>query len=372
MEKLKILCVDDEIDNVDSLERLLRKDFAVIRAHSGFEAIEILDQHPGPIAAIITDQRMPQKSGVDVLEHSLKTHPHAVRILLTGYTDMESIIQAVNRGHIFRYINKPWDPMDMINTIRTAVSHFGMSQELEKKNAALEKAYAELQTLDEAKNHFMILVNHELRTPLTSMLSFGALLAESQLDDEQKMMVNRINQSAERLRNLIDDVLLIIRAETGNLKLELQTFRLESLDDCNSAEIEKIVSKKDLIIQRDVDPVWVRADYRLIKQVLVRIFHNAVKFCRSNSVVTLICHVHGDKVRIGVHNQGDPIPPKVLEKIFTPFYIDEDILNHSMGVGLGLTISQSILRNHQSGIQIENLTDGVWVYFELPIIPQQP
>ena len=104
MTKHTILCVDDEIDNVDALERLFRKKYTVLKATSGAEALKVLDEHQGPVALIITDQRMPEMTGVEFLEKTLDSHPETVRILLTGYTDLESVIMVGNKGQNFKYL----------------------------------------------------------------------------------------------------------------------------------------------------------------------------------------------------------------------------------------------------------------------------
>ena len=121
--KHTLLCVDDEPDNVDALERLFRRTFKVLKAHSGNEALDLLKQEDAknqPVSIIISDQRMPHMSGVQFLSHSREIAPDAIRILLTGYTDIESVIEAVNTGEVYRYMTKPWDPVDLVNTVQKA------------------------------------------------------------------------------------------------------------------------------------------------------------------------------------------------------------------------------------------------------------
>ena len=115
MSKHTILCVDDEIDNVEALERLFRKKYKVLKATSGKAALELLAQNPDEISVILTDQRMPMMTGAEMLEKTIETAPRATRLLLTGYTDLESVIEAVNKGQIHRYLTKPWDPIDLGN-----------------------------------------------------------------------------------------------------------------------------------------------------------------------------------------------------------------------------------------------------------------
>ena len=102
-----ILCVDDEEHNLQALERLLRKKYDIHTALSGKDALELMEKVH--FSLIISDQRMPLMTGVDFLVEAQKIQPQAIRILLTGYTDLESVIDAINKGQIYRYITKPWD-----------------------------------------------------------------------------------------------------------------------------------------------------------------------------------------------------------------------------------------------------------------------
>lgn len=367
MTKHTILCVDDEIDNVDALERLFRKKYTVLKATSGKEALEVLAENPGPLALIITDQRMPEMTGVELLQQTLESHPETVRILLTGYTDLESVILAVNQGQIFRYLTKPWDPVDLTNTVEHAIERFALGQELKQKNIELGKALDELKSLDVAKSNFMILINHELKTPVTSIISFSSLLAESNLSDDDKLMVNRISKSAERLKNLVEDVLLIVRAETNQLKIDKQSTTFAQFEDGLSKEIKDLLSKKQQKLIFNLENVPVKADSRLIKQVILRLIHNASKFGVESSDIHIESLRNGTNLRFLVHNKGPQLPNTVMDKITKPFYIDEDVMHHSTGTGLGLTICQSILKSHDTFLQFKNTAHGVIVFFELPI-----
>ncbi len=367
MTKHTILCVDDEIDNVDALERLFRKKYTVLKATSGAEALKVLDEHQGPVALIITDQRMPEMTGVEFLEKTLDSHPETIRILLTGYTDLESVIMAVNKGQIFRYLTKPWDPVDLANTVEHAIDRFALGQELAVKNTELAKALEELKSLDVAKSNFMILINHELKTPLTSILSFSSLLSESKLNDEDRLMVNRINRSAEKLKSLVEDVLLVVRAETNQLKIDLQNVAFTQFEDSLSKEVTDLIAKKNQKLASKLEALSVKADVRLVKQVIQRLIHNAAKFAEESSTIHVESLKNGSSLRFVVSNKGPHLPTSVMDKIMRPFYIDEDVMHHSTGTGLGLTICQAILKSHDSKLQFKNTDQGVMVYFELPL-----
>lgn len=362
--KPNILCVDDEKDNVEALERLFRKKYNVLKATSALEALALLQTNQD-IGVILTDQRMPGMSGVELLSKTVVSHPDTVRLLLTGYTDIESVISAINSGQIYRYLTKPWDPVDLALTIDQAFERYNLGLELKKKNQELSAALSELQTLDSAKSNFMILINHELKTPLTSVLNFASLLSESKLDDEQSLYNQRIISSAQRLKELIEDVLLIMKSETQQMKLDFQPLIWTSTEGIINSAIQKLLQIKNLTIDAQLENLEFKSDRRLFYQIIQRLVHNACKFCYPETQILVSSTLSGKKIRFTVRNKGPQISDSVIEKIFKPFYIDEDVMNHSNGFGLGLTVCESILKLHNSKLCIDNESDGVSIHFEL-------
>ncbi|MGF1498279.1 MAG: response regulator [Elainellaceae cyanobacterium] len=118
--KPKLLVVDDEPDNLDLLYRTFHREFKVLRAESGPVALDILSDEPD-IAVIISDQRMPSMSGTEFLSLTATQYPDIIRIILTGYTDVEDLVEAINSGKVFRYVTKPWDDGELKAVVRQAV-----------------------------------------------------------------------------------------------------------------------------------------------------------------------------------------------------------------------------------------------------------
>lgn len=119
-QKPKILVVDDEPDNLDLLYRAFRREYVVLRAESGHAALELLEQE-GDIAVIISDQRMPGMSGTEFLSQTATRYPDIIRIILTGYTDVEDLVEAINAGKVFKYVTKPWDDYELKAVVQQAV-----------------------------------------------------------------------------------------------------------------------------------------------------------------------------------------------------------------------------------------------------------
>ena len=118
--KPKLLVIDDEPDNLDLLFRIFYRDFEVLRANSGLEAWELLDRE-GEVAVIISDQRMPIMSGTEFLSQMAVKYPDTMRIILTGYTDVEDLVEAINTCKLFKYVTKPWDEVELRAVVRQAI-----------------------------------------------------------------------------------------------------------------------------------------------------------------------------------------------------------------------------------------------------------
>ncbi len=358
-----LLCLDDEIDNLDALERIFRKKYTVLKALTPAEAFDHLDQHPR-LAVIISDQRMPQITGVEFLEKSIATHPEAIRILLTGYTDIDSVIGAVNQGQIYRYLTKPWDPVDLQNTVDQALEKFSLRQELKNKNKALEKALTELQNLDLAKSQFMILINHELKTPLTTVLSFAGLLKETVLSDEQNLFTDRILKSSEKLKSIVDDVLLVVKGEVGLIPVKVENFKIDTIFFDLPPEISLSLKTKNQTLRFDLKKSEMTSDPQLVKTAVMRALQNATKFGRTQSDILIQATPSADGgLLLNIQNQGPLISQSVLDKLLKPFLLDENVMNHSVGMGLGLTICQTLLKALGGKLAIFNTDDGVAVDF---------
>ena len=120
--KHSILLVDDEPEILFSLRGLLRRDFELYTAQSGAEALDILHEHP--VHVIMTDQRMPEMTGVELLRRARGECPASIRMIFTGYADIRAVIDAINQGQIYRYLTKPWDPDELRAVLQQACDYY--------------------------------------------------------------------------------------------------------------------------------------------------------------------------------------------------------------------------------------------------------
>ncbi len=181
-----ILCVDDEPNIISSLRRLLRgeemHDYKVIGANGGAEALELLASTP--VDLIISDMRMPGMDGAQFLEQALARHPDAERLLLTGESNIQSTMAAINKGEVYRYITKPWNDDELLMTVRQAIERKQMQRErqslvrlTQKQNEALATMNAELEEKVAARTAELSTANEKVnKNYLASIKAFSNLI----------------------------------------------------------------------------------------------------------------------------------------------------------------------------------------------------
>lgn len=147
MAEHAVLFVDDEVNILKAVQRLLRGEpWTVLTASRGSEALELLERAPAQV--VVSDQRMPEMSGVDLLSGIRERHPDVVRMMLTGYTEMNVAVEAINRGEIYRLITKPWNDEELKATLRQAFDHYDLKCEIKRLNQVTREQNLKLQDMN--------------------------------------------------------------------------------------------------------------------------------------------------------------------------------------------------------------------------------
>jgi len=137
--RARILVVDDEEAILETMTFTFEDDYEVLTSTDARRALELLDEK-SPVSVVLTDQRMPNMSGVEFLREASKRHPETVRIILTGFADIEAIVESINDGHVYAYISKPWEPDHLKQVMKQAVDHYGLAVENERLLVDLKHA----------------------------------------------------------------------------------------------------------------------------------------------------------------------------------------------------------------------------------------
>ena len=190
---INLLYLDDEPHNLQSFKASFRRQYNIFTTSSVEEAEDILDRQN--IHIVLADQRMPVMTGVQFFEKMRKKHPDPMRILITGHTDISAAIDAINKGEVLRFIDKPWDQNYVQNAIEHGYDIYKTKAELVQRNADLQKAYEEL-------DKFVYSASHDLRAPLMSIMGL-VNIALLENGSAQENYLDLIKQSVQRLDEFI-------------------------------------------------------------------------------------------------------------------------------------------------------------------------
>ncbi len=345
-EKIKVLYIDDEQNNLNGFKATFRFDYSVHLALNAEQAYEQLIANPD-ISVILSDQRMPDKTGAQFFEEMREQYPLPVRMLITGYADIESVIDAVNKGHIFRYIKKPWTDTDIRSAIEEGHKFYLTNSLLAAKNLELQSAYDEL-------GKFAYSVTHDLRGPLLSVI--GALDLAKTMDslEELREIFGLMDSAVRKLDEFVKNT-----HEYYNLKRGEMVFEQLDLNSIinDMAAMFRIAGRMDNIrfSHKVVQSEPFISDGITIKIILNNLLSNAFKFQRKNEAnkfVDLNVDVVGDKAVISVKDNGIGIHENHINNIFTMFY---RATSEETGSGFGLYNVKDALNKLNGTIEVTSV-----------------
>jgi len=353
----EILYIDDEANNLISFKATFRYRYPIYTAINTDEAREILRSNPD-IRIIFCDQRMPGEMGIDFLHHIKRDFPRPVRILLTAYADMETVVDAVNKGHIFRFVRKPWVEEEIISSIEEANKFYITSSMLDIRNEELQKAYNEL-------DKFAYSVSHDLRDPLTGVLSAIKLALEFDSVERIHEILALMESSVLKLNSYINslhDYYLLKRGELTISEIDFDALWKYLKDfysiytQSNHVEFEISCDQKGEF----------KTDETALKLILHNLLSNAFKYQKKdgeNKLVKLSVVVEGGKAVIQVSDTGIGIAESDIGEIFKLFFRGSD---QAEGTGFGLYNVKSALAKLQGEIAV-NSTEGEGTTFAVTL-----
>ena len=370
MATSKILVVDDEQSVATTIKAILQLDGSEVTAvTSGKEAVDLLKEREFDV--VLTDLRLDDLDGIEILRETQKLWPDTVSIMLTGYASLESAVTALRSG-AYDYLIKPSDVDELRATVGRALERRRLRQRL-----------VELEQLDRLKTQFLSMASHELRTPLTAVSGFMQIARrrmgrlgtatdvpqpwreEAQKADETLDMANR---QAKKLARLIDELLDVSRLQQGRVEMRLAEIDLGEVVR-EVGERMKILSKGHEIETKVEGTAPIVADRDRIEQVFENLVGNAIKYSPESGPIEMTLRVNGASAVVSVRDHGIGVAPAEVEKIFGLFYRSPDPrADHVGGLGLGLYISREIVSRHHGRLWAERNPDaGTTFHVTLPL-----
>lgn len=389
-QKYSVLLVDDERDILDALYDTFIDKYQVHRANSADEAMDILKENH--VDLVISDQRMPKTTGVELFAQMDDLFPNMGKVLLTGYSELQAVVEAINKGKIDKYITKPWDEGEITHIV------------LEVLNARLKKAIEERkliesQLVQNAKmaslGELVAGIAHELNNPLGfihanlgNLKKFSKKIIDlvenyDKLDipegarEEVEKRKEEINY--DYLRSRMTEMIERSSVGTGRMKKiiqDLKSFsRLDAADfaeaDINGA-IETTLNimhneyKNRIEIKKELGNLPLVDCYiAKLNQVFMNLIVNACHAIEGKGEITIKTGTQNGSVNIEISDTGGGIPEEVIEKIFDPFFTTKPV---GKGTGLGLSISYGIVKQHKGEIDVKSRPgEGTAFTIKIPI-----
>jgi signal transduction histidine kinase len=339
---ISVLYIDDEEHNLLSFKASFRRNYKVFTASSSAEGLGILNDNE--IHVVIADQRMPQSTGVDFFNIVRVAHPDPIRILLTGYSDVEAIIDSINKGQIYRFIKKPWNEVELETAIKNAFDIYATRQQLKNKIEELERTNDEL-------NRFVYSTSHDLRSPLASVMGVLNLAKmEGSVTDPNGYM-DMIETCVKKMDYFILRVIEYYKSVRVDDTIGIIDFKKlveESIDICS---LQSPAIKFEFTLNQKAD--FIGDGFRL-SVVLNNLISNAVKYQKPDEVhpiVKLAIDVDEEEANILIEDNGVGIISEHLKNVFTMFFRSNYTVT---GLGIGLYIVKEALNRLGGEITVQS------------------
>jgi len=370
MEDRKVLFVEDDRVTLATIGHMVKDEpYQSMFAENGHQAIEILENED--IDVVVTDLEMPEINGIELLDWVKANKTDAVRVVASAKKDSGTLLSAINRGSIYRYVTKPIDREDLKITVRQSLEISIIQKDRQRLLLELERANLKLQeTVQYRTNQVLDLYNqaeigkysaqlvHNLNNPLQAI--FGALhisqiaLETSPPDEDSLKKMHRVLLSgADKLEKIIDSVLshsknpALYKPERVNINALVE----DEMEFFNLNATFKNEVNKEVDLQKDLLPVF--GNYIQLKQILDNLIKNAIDAMQETSDKRLKITTHNEEgwIFISVSDTGEGIEAKNFEKIFQP---DFSTKPRDKGTGLGLASVRSMVAAYNGEVQVRS------------------
>lgn len=358
-QRIHVLYIDDEDNNLKSFRASLRKDFKVYTAIDAEEGLRIASEEE--VHVVIADQRMPGLTGTEFFERLVQINPDPIRILLTGYSDIASVIDAINKGEVYRFIDKPWNIEQIKNSIKNAADIFFMRRELKEKNLKLKKLHSEM-------NQFVYSLSHELRGPLMSISGVSKLAKMEVSEPNVLEYFEMIDSATGKLDDFIYKMLDFYRSTKIDHKVTKIDFKYIVNQQMIAYRDKFDLSHFHIEVQINQTEDFYSDDAK-IRVILNNLFGNAVQFQKDQGGekrIGLTIDVIEDYAVIVVEDNGIGIEERYREEVFNLF---ARATQKNVGTGLGLYMVKEAVEQMGGKVILDSeLNEGTTITVTLPTL----
>lgn len=356
-KRIRVLYLDDEENNLRSFKAAFRREYDVYTASSSEKAFDIVKSIKPHV--IFSDQRMPVTTGVEFFNAVRQIFPDPVRILITGYTDINDIIEAINKGNIYRYITKPWSEQEIKVAIDNAYDLYETRKTLKRKVEELEKSNHEL-------SRFIYSASHDLRAPVASSLGLLRVAQHEVTDELGLSYLNKLEKTTKGLDIFVSNIIDYYKNSRQREYSEELSFS-DLMEDVIET-VKSHLGTADALIDTEIDQKnKFKGDVFRIRIILSQLISNAIKFKKEDQDKARIkIKINSDlnEAHIEVEDFGVGILKEHMHKVFQIFFKSND---EASGSGIGLYIVKEALDKMEGSISVESKEgDGTLFSIKIP------
>ncbi len=353
----QILIIDDEESILDGCRQALEKSgYSVITSSDGAEGVKLAREKKPEIAFI--DLKMPNCSGMDLIELVSKDMPDIVLIVITGYASIVSAVEAMKKG-AYDYLPKPFTPDQLRAVTKRGIEHRRLKIEADRLREEKERM----------EKNFITFVSHEMRSPLVTIQQYIEslkLIAGGVLEGEAAEIISRCEKRIQNLQDLIEHWLDISRIENGTFSQAKAPLDLTEILEHSMDEMNPLCQRREILLNAAYKENLpkILGDHESLLRVFANIIGNATKYTPAGGRITVRTDCDDYYVYVRIEDTGQGIPQDKLPFIFEPFFRAHGKQERQKGSGLGLTFSKKIMDAHNGHIEAAS-QEGVGTAFTL-------
>jgi len=346
-EKPLILIIDDEEALRDGCRQVLEKcGYAVLTAEQGIEGINLAREHVPDMAFV--DLKMPNISGMEIIEILSRDIPDIVLVMITGFATIVSAVEAMQKG-AYDYLPKPFNPDQLRALTKRGLDHRNLK--IETRKLREEK--------DQMEKNFITFVSHEMRSPLVVIRQYIEALNEiagDRFDKDVREIIERCRKRIQSLEEMIEHWLDISRIENGTLAQQKVSLSLASIISRSVEEMTPICRKRGISLETNIPKKLpqITGDAESLVRVFTNIIGNATKYTPGGGKITVSAQHDEYYTTASIADTGMGISPDKLSLIFEPFFRCGGKNEKHSGSGLGLTFCKKIMESHKGCIAVSS------------------
>ena len=349
--KPKVLYVDDAREFLVLFSGTLNNDFEVFTALSGKEGLEILEKEE--IQVVISDQRMPEMSGEELLEIVAKEYPDILRFMISGFTDFKAVVDAVNKGQLQGYFHKPIEPEEIKIAVRKGLEIVNLKKRNNEILDQLESVNIALKNSDRNKTVFLQILSNELNTPLNEVRGTVQVFKNKSISEDLKKLVILLDKNVSKfeLLSTLANQITVLKINDG--KLNLVSTNTREVLEYLFVEISGKLKKRNISLELpDKDQNFqFKGESNLVISCLENIFDNALEHTPDEGTIIVRSGQENGMVFFEVVDQGINYPEEFIISTRDFFSTDKELLN--VNLNLGLVLAKQIMDDHKGRVEFQ-------------------